>query len=80
MRLAACRSCERSIIWVLTQSGKKMPIDPDPIVTKHGFRMPDGSEEDGGTPVVTFTSKPNQNERLYVSHFATCIHADQHRT
>ncbi len=74
-----CGSCRAAIRWVTTTNGRSMPIDPDPV--------------DGGNLVLTYPSPgsalaivvdPEQtmldDPPRYVSHFATCPNADQHRT
>lgn len=77
MKLAQCRSCDAPVIWVVTTNGKRMPVDADPVVAARGFRLDD--EVEGEVPLATFTQTPAQDERLYLSHFATCPNADQHR-
>jgi hypothetical protein len=66
---AKCSSCEAPIIWTVTESGKRMPVDATPAgkVTVL-VRDPAG----GDTPI----SKQRDH---YVSHFATCPQADRHR-
>lgn len=68
-----------------------MPIDAEPVHVARGFRIDEalldeaqqGFNDDDLRPgkeiVATFTADPGAGELLYVSHFATCIHADQHR-
>lgn len=73
-----CRSCRALVLWVeWPASGKRMPID----VTPHTI----------GTVVVTWRSRENKliaeqydpalhaNRNRFMSHFATCKHAAQHR-
>jgi hypothetical protein len=79
-----CKSCGKSIKWVETLGGKKMPVDPEIIAV-----IPTSS---GDTTIVTdkgVVVKGNKEELKalaegiavagYVSHFATCKDADQHR-
>lgn len=75
-----CRSCERPIYWGVWPTGKKMPIDADPVTT--------------GKLVVTYSPASNtlrleqfnpndvkhtHNRRRFDSHFATCPDAQKHR-
>ncbi len=67
---AKCSSCGQDIIWTITEAGKRAPFDAKPA-GKVTFlaRNPDGSD----TPI----SKQRDH---YISHFATCPKAAQHRT
>lgn len=81
---AECRSCHRPIVFakVGTCSGSWNPLDPDPrddgnvVVIGH---CPNGA------PLVRVLSKeaaalpPGMFDERYVSHFATCPEAGQHR-
>lgn len=65
-----CKSCKQPIQWVVTQFDKKLPIDPEP--------HPNGNimlKNDGAAVVVT----PDYPGTKYLSHFATCPNAKQHR-
>lgn len=77
MRLAYCRSCEWPIIWVVTEKGKNMPVDADPVIAVRGFRLVDQGE--GVPPLAVWCGRPDAGEKIYESHFSTCAHADQHR-
>lgn len=75
--MSRCKSCGAEIVWIKMRTGKSMPCDAMP----HYFR-----EEDGGG--ITFVTpdglvkhgEPDEfGERGYISHFATCPNADQHR-
>ena len=73
-----CRSCGAEIIWVMMQSGKRMPCDAkatmyraDPagkesFVTEHGLTMRGTADPDGDTVG-------------YISHFTTCPQAESFR-
>ena len=75
-----CRSCKALVLWVTwPASGKRMPVD----VTPHPI----------GTVLVSWRARENkllaekydpkrddhQNRNRFMSHFATCIYANQHR-
>lgn len=81
--MAVCRSCGARIIFITTRQGKYMPCDPELVAF---------DDCDEGTLLVThdgstvnigkygYLSDPdNQVTEGYVSHFATCPHADKHR-
>lgn len=75
--MAECSSCGAPINWAKTIKGRPIPLDPDPV--------PQGnviiSEE--GTALVYNTAAaiaPRYADApKYVSHFATCPNADEHR-
>lgn len=64
----ACSSCSAPIKWVRTERGKHMPVDAKPTT----LLVATGGHGPQGTPNVT-------SRRGWVSHFATCPNADQHR-
>ena len=67
------------MIWCLTEQGRKMPIDPDPVEGGNVIKLwidPDGNK------VIRVLGKGETTEtprKRYVSHFATCPDSDQHR-
>jgi len=68
---ATCRSCGAPIVWVVMfPSGKRMPLDAKPL---HGL-----IRVEPGAP-ATGHMRGKDAEDLYVSHFATCPNAAQHR-
>ena len=58
-----CKSCNAHVLWVTTDSGKKMPLDFEP---ERRFVI------DSATMVA-------RQRNTYVSHFATCPHAGRWR-
>lgn len=68
-----CRSCQAPIRWKLTEAGKRMPIDRDPV--------PDGNVVllDGDRVHVLHADEVADDVPRYVSHFATCPNARGHR-
>lgn len=75
--MSACRSCRAEIWWARTESGKRIPLDPEPV--------PDGNVVvvQDSPPVVRVLAAadlPLHIVPTYKSHFATCPHADTHRT
>lgn len=78
-----CRSCKTPVEWVVVEaSGKRMPIDPDPhplgTVARLGY-----TDEETGADVVEVLKLGggglDESRPLYLSHFATCPNAAQHR-
>jgi hypothetical protein len=68
--MATCSSCGKPIIWAKTESGKAMPLDPDPSASGNLILI-------GG--VVKHVGRQFTGCSKYTSHFATCAQADQHR-
>lgn len=60
-----CRSCGKSILWVATSTGKRMPLDADP---ERRFVIQAGTD-----PMVATV------RNTYQSHFASCPQADKWR-
>ena len=74
MVVEKCRSCGSGIIWAITQTGKRIPVDADPT--------PDGSVrlvDEDGTVYARVRNKNHAKDptgtTLRTSHFATCPHA-----
>ena len=66
-----CRSCKASIVWAITEKGHRIPLDAEPTVA-------------GNLVIVDGVARPPRIDDdvpflQWVSHFATCPHADQHR-
>lgn len=58
-----CRSCGVEVVWVVTEAGKKMPVDAKP--TEKGNLL----LENGVARYV------EAGKGTHVSHFATCAQA-----
>ncbi len=76
-----CSSCQAPLWWVLTEGGRRMPLDPDPtpqgnvIVTGQDARPP-VVKVLGGSPLAQARASGRD---MYTSHFATCPSAEQRR-
>ena len=79
-KISKCRSCGADIIWIKMASGKMMPCNAVPIRYRLNFASgkltlvtPDGK-------IARGNADPVSGERVgYLSHFATCPCAEQHR-
>lgn len=87
--MAKCGSCQAPVVWVETESGKRMPIDRDPVpadaerpgnLIKTGVTevMRNGRHETVPTVMVVKPDDPTPAAR-YISHFATCPNSKSHR-
>jgi hypothetical protein len=74
--IAPCKSCGSPMIWTKTGTGKSIQLDPDPV--------PNGNivlHADGTAMYITkaMMNALDPEAKRYVSHFATCPNAAQHR-
>lgn len=86
MTVKTCKSCGAAIVWIETQNGRKMPCNAEAvdyqenrkgasvIVTEDGKVVRGTIIEKGASPLV-----PVIDGKGYISHFATCPYAGQHR-
>ncbi len=79
--MSACRSCGAEIIWARTERGSKMPLDAEPsdneTLASGLFVLRDKNSHIGPLAIAAWGLEGT--EPHYVTHFATCPHADQHR-
>lgn len=76
MDVADCSSCSARIVWTVTAKGKRMPVDAEP--REDGTFVLRGQGDDH-PPLALHKRESRGREPLYVSHFATCPNADEHR-
>ncbi|MGD9712863.1 MAG: hypothetical protein AB7V46_12440 [Thermomicrobiales bacterium] len=71
-----CRSCLADIIWAKTEAGTLIPLDATP--GKPGANM---ALIEGVAKVINKNDlfEPVYSGPLYLSHWASCPHAAQHR-
>lgn len=75
---AKCRSCQRPVIWVKTETGSNMPLDASSSADGNVVLVA-SSPRDAVCWVVTPSRPAPQGMPLYKSHFATCPNAASHR-
>lgn len=68
--MSVCRSCNASIRWERTAAGKPIPLDPEPVEDGNLALREDGR-------VVNAQGCPPGPR--YVTHFASCPNASEHR-
>lgn len=73
--LGTCRSCAADILWAITDKGKRMPLDPDPVDdgNQYVYRDVDGVRRASAREPMRIPYT------RHVSHFATCPMAGRHR-
>lgn len=81
--VARCRSCAAKIIWTVTPSGAKAPIDQEPTEDGNVLLLaPTGLPE---TLAVTLSgdallTAQQSHLRLRLNHFASCPNADEYKS
>ncbi len=88
MRVVKCKSCGASIVWIKTQKGKNMPCDADAVEYQENYKGKSTIvTEDGRVLKVTKIDRaggglldPIIDGKGYIPHWATCPHANSHRT
>lgn len=74
---AKCRTCGALVLWVtMHPGGRKNPLDPTPVAGGNIERRR-GNHSDAWYGRVV--PEEERTGPLYVSHFATCPQAAQHR-
>ena len=74
--MSQCSSCGAAIRWVVTEAGRRMPVDETPTTT--GTIEVTGNAARVLSPIEAAITR-GEHGRLYTSHFATCPHAATHR-
>ena len=80
-QISKCKSCGAAIRWKKTMTGKMMPVDYEQIAFYPDSEGKELFVTDGGSVVhgVRAPEEANIVHFGYISHFATCPNADQHR-
>lgn len=86
--ITQCRSCGANIVFITTENGRKMPCDADAVEYQDNIKGTDTIVTESGKVIKGTIIKLTQGGGLvplvdgkgYVSHFATCPFAGQHRT
>ena len=70
--MAFCKSCGAKFDWYqVAETGKWMPVDSEP--------SPDGNVRIDVVANKASVVEPGSHHVLYLSHFATCPKAGEHR-
>lgn len=87
LKITQCRSCGANIVFITTENGRKMPCNADAVEYQDNIKGKDTIVTESGKVIKGTIIKPSQGGGLvpivdgkgYVSHFATCPFAGQHR-
>lgn len=80
-RTMPCRGCGKEIMFIKTEKGKTMPVDPKPVYFipdergSETYVMPGGKIERGREANIA----DGDSSIGYISHFSTCPNADKMR-
>lgn len=70
----SCRSCGAPVVWGVTEKGRRMPLDAEPVAWGN-IEL----DEESGRLRVLAGDEPRLSGKRYISHFATCPEAKAHR-
>lgn len=78
-KAAQCKSCKAAIVWIETHDGKAMPIDAVPSTSKGTIVVNEAGTQGDVVAGEALDLLRAAGRQLFVSHFATCPQATQHR-
>ena len=67
-----CRGCGTLIYWVVMESGKRNPLNPEPDAERGNILIPDDGSRARSLGLDAAAGARAQGRELYLSHFATC--------
>lgn len=76
--MSKCKSCGAEIIFIRSLKGKQIPCNAEPVRFTYELGAPDRVVTRNGE-VLPAIIGPNGAETGYISHFATCPNANNHR-
>lgn len=78
-RKSYCRGCRREILWAITEAGRRMPLDPEPVKDfGHGIQVLIHTD-DGSVRCRAASPLFDDGVPLYQPHWATCPNVDDFR-
>ncbi len=76
MERGRCKTCRREMLWVMMESGTRMPLDPEPTADGNVHR---GSKGRWRALTQAELQSGSMQGPFYLPHFKTCPQAAQHR-
>jgi DNA polymerase III subunit epsilon len=76
---SACASCGAAVIWTITETGQRAPIDAEPHEAGTIFISPGSPPVSSVLTGSTLIAAISDKAKLHRSHFATCPNAAAHR-
>lgn len=87
MEIKTCKFCGAPIVWLKTQNGRPMPCNAAAVKYQENYKGKDVIVLSDGKVIKATVVNPNGGGLApivdgegYISHFATCTHADEART
>lgn len=78
-RATECKSCKAKIFFAVTLNGREIPVDYEPVENGNLEITLPPDPRDMPTAFVLRRDDKALTPTRYVSHFATCPDADEHR-
>lgn len=86
MEIKKCKFCGAPIVWLKTQNGRPMPCNADAVKYQENYKGKDVIVLSDGKVIKATVVNPNGGGLTpivdgegYISHFATCTHANEAR-
>lgn len=86
MEIKKCKFCGAPIVWLKTQNGRPMPCNAAAVKYQENYKGKDVIVLSDGKVIKATVVNPNGGGLTpiidgegYISHFATCTHADEAR-
>lgn len=86
MEIKKCKFCGAPIVWLKTQNGRPMPCNTEAVKYQENYKGKDVIVLSDGKVIKATVVNPNGGGLTpivdgegYISHFATCTHADEAR-
>ena len=86
MEIKKCKFCGAPIVWLKTQNGRPMPCNAAAVKYQENYKGKDVIVLSDGKVIKATVVNPNGGGLApiidgegYISHFATCTHADEAR-
>lgn len=87
MEVKKCKYCGAHIVWLKTQNGRPMPCNAAAVKYQENYKGKDVIVLSDGKVIKATVVTPNGGGLApivdgegYISHFATCTHANEART
>lgn len=77
--MSACSTCGAPIRWCVTEKGAAMPVDVAPAKNGNLILRAVGSKTIAACVTPLLETPEERAAPHFLSHFATCPSADQHR-
>ncbi len=75
----ACEGCKAPIIWALTDRGRNLPVDVDPVGPSAGNVLLTATARAPLARVVSNPARLFGKRWVWRSHFVTCPYAEHYR-